>query len=110
MRYYLIDEISHADMEKINDFLNQAAIRSELEKLFWVKIPEDLLSEAQFQHIQCGPHVFAVELGTDWIKIEFFIRNLKDLQCTCQDYCTSQQRDFLINFVQKMIEDLGIRT
>ena len=110
MRYYLIDEISHEDMEKINKFLCQVAMRSELEKLFWVKIPKDLLSEIQFQHIQCGPHVFAVELGMDCIKIEFFIRNLNNLQCTCQSYCTSQQRDFLINFAQKMIEELGIRT
>ena len=110
MRYYLIDEISNADMEKIDEFLYQTAMRSELEKLFWVKIPRDLLSAVQFQHVQCGPHVSAVELGTDWIKIEFFIRNLKDLQCTCQDYCTSQQRDFLMHFVQKMIEDLGIKT
>ena len=110
MRYYLIDEIPHEDMEKINNFLSKNAIRSELGELFWVKISEDLLSEVQFQHVQCGPHVCAVELGTDWLKIEFFIRNLKGLQCTCQSYCTSQQRDFLINFTQKMIEDLGIRT
>ena len=110
MRYYLIDEISRADIDKINDFMNQSAMRSKLEKLFWIKIPRDLLSEVQYQHVQCGPHVFAVELGNDWIKIEFFIRNLKDLQCTCQDYCTSQQKDFLINFAQKMIDDLGIKT
>jgi len=110
MRYYLIDEISRADIDKINDFLNHSAMRSELEKLFWIKIPRDLLSEVQYQHVQCGPHVFAVELGNDWIKIEFFIRNLMDLQCTCQDYCTSQQKDFLMNFAQKMIEDLGIKT
>ena len=76
MRYYLIDEISHQDMEKVNRYLYRAAMRSELEKLFWVKIPKGLLSEIQFQHIECGPHVFAIEPGTDWIKIEFFIRNI----------------------------------
>jgi len=110
MRYYLIDEISYSDMEKINKFLKQNAIRSELEKLFWVKIPADLLNDIQFQHVECGPHVFAVELGTDWIRMEFFIRNQKDLRCTCQGYCTPLQRNFVLNFAQKTIEDLGIRT
>ena len=110
MRSYLIDEISPSDMKKINDFLSQHAIRSELDKIFWAQLHEDLLNDIQFQHLDCRPHVFAIELGTDWIKLEFFIRNLKNMQCKCSDYCTSQQRNFIINFANKIIKDLDIRT
>ncbi len=110
MRYYLIDEISHSDMEKIDEFLKQNAIRSEMEKFFWVQIPKELLSDIQFQHRDCQPHLFSIELGTDQLKVEFFIRNLNHLNCTCQSYCTLEQRDFILNYSQKMIEELGIRT
>ena len=110
MRYYLIDEISLSDMEKIDAFLKQNTISSKLEKLFWIQMPKELLSDIQNQHHECQPHVFAIELGTDRIQVEFFVRNLKNLKCTCQSYCTLQQRDFILNFSQKMIEDLGIRT
>ena len=110
MRYCLIDEISYSDMEKLNKFLKQHAMSSDLEKLFWIQIPKDLLNDIQFQHVECSPHVFAVELGTDWIRMEFFIRNLRNLQCSCQGYCTSLQRNFVLNFAQKTIEDLGFRT
>ena len=110
MRSYLIDEISLSDMEKIDEFLKQNAIRSNLEMIFWVKIPEDLLSDIQYQHRECEPHVFAIELGADWIKLEFFVRNLKDLQCVCSGYCTPQQRVFILNYAHKIIKDLDLRT
>ena len=46
MRYYLIDEISLSDMEKINIFLKENTIGSELEKFFWGRIPKDLLTRS----------------------------------------------------------------
>ena len=110
MRYYLIDEISLSDMEKIYEFLKHNAISSRMVKVFWVPIPKELLSDMQFQHRDCQPHLFAIELGTDQMKVEFFIRNLNNLNCQCQSYCTPEQRDFILNFSQKMIGQLGIGT
>jgi len=97
-------------MKEINGFLKQNTIRSEIGDIFWVRLSEDLLSDIQSQHSDCQPYVFALELGTDWIKLEFLIRSLKDMGCGCQSYCTPQQRDFILNFAHKMIEDLDIRT
>ncbi|HDM09753.1 MAG: hypothetical protein JRI39_02710 [Deltaproteobacteria bacterium] len=110
MRAYLIDEISRADMKKITQFLAQNAIRSSLSKIFWVKIPDDLLSPTQYAHHECQPHVFAVELGDHWVKLEFFVRSLKTMRCTCPGYCTEGQRNYVINFAHTMIQQLGIRT
>lgn len=110
MRAYLIDEISSADMTKISSFLSEYAIKSSLNKIFWVKIPSDLLSPTQYSHPQCQPHVFAIELGNDWIKLEFFVRSSKTMRCTCPGYCTEDQRNFVINFAHSMIRQLGIRT
>ncbi len=110
MRAYLIDEISASNVERIDVFLKKNAITSNLEGLFWMKIPDDLLSPAQFQHRSCRPHVYSLELGPDWLKIELLIRSHKTMQCTCPAYCTAQQRNFVINAVHGMLETLNIRT
>ena len=110
MRSYLLDEISPSDIKKINAFLKKNAVRSSLDQLFWIKIPQDLLSEIQFRHRHCQPYAFAVEVGHAWLKLEFFVRSLKNMRCTCPGYSTRQQQEFIINFAHTMIERLDIRT
>lgn len=105
----LIDEISASDLEKISGFLEKHIV-STLNQIFWVRIPDHLLSDTQFQHHNCQPHVFAVELGPDWVKLEFFIRSLSSMQCACLAYCTVRQRDFIISFAYGMLEELGVKT
>ena len=110
MRAYLIDEIAPSDMRKVIGFLDKNTIKSHIDQVFWVPIPDDLLSDIQLEHHHCQPHVFSVELGSDWIKLEFFVRSLKGIHCTCLGYCTAKQRDYIIRFSHGMIEQLGIRT
>lgn len=110
MRAYLIDEITPSDMKKINDFLKKHATKSSLDRVFWVRIPDHLLRDPQREHRDCQPHVFSVELGPDWIKLEFFVRSLNTLRCSCPGYCTAAQRDYIIRFSHEMIESLDIRT
>ena len=110
MRAYLIDEISASDMKKITLFLKENSSQSSLDAIFWVEIPEDLLAGIQFEHKNCRPHVFALEMGDNWIKAEFFVRTLKTMHCECQIYCTPQQREFILNFVHHMIDTLNIKT
>jgi len=110
MRYYLIDEIAPQDMEKAMEFLGKNAMTSCLDSLFWVRLPDDLLSPEQYEHDRCRPYVFAVETGADWIKFELFIRTLNTMKCTCPTYCSTKQRDFVVNFADSMIEELAITT
>ena len=110
MRAYLIDEISRKDMEKIAEFLKKNAIPSSMDKVFWIQIPEQLLTKEQMAHKECMPYMCAVELGKDWIKVEFFVRSSKNIKCTCCRYCTDEQRNFIINYTNNMIEQLGVRT
>ena len=110
MRAYLIDEIHPSQMEKIHDFLKKNAISSRLDDIFWVKIPENLLSNIQLEHINCRPHVFTVELGAEWIKLEFFVRSLSTMRCSCIGYCTEAQRNYILDFAHNTIDSLGINT
>ena len=110
MRAYLIDEISPSDIKKISLFLKQNSSQSSLENVFWVEIPEDLLTGIQFKHQTCRPHVFAIETGDHWVKAELFVRSLQTMRCDCQSYCSPQQREFILNFMQHMIDTLNINT
>ena len=110
MRSYLIDELSPRDVEKVNRYLTQKALASGLEKIFWVPVPNHLLSHIQSRHRTCQPFVYALELGGKWVKIECFVRSLKGMICECQDYPTPGQMTFILDFAHQMIKDLGIKT
>lgn len=110
MRAYLIDELPPSKIKEIRGFLKKNAISSSLDQIFWVRIPDDLLNETQFQHRMCQPHVFAVELGLDWLKLELFVRSLKTMRCDCPGYCTPVQKDFIFNFADEMIAQLNLCT
>jgi hypothetical protein len=110
MRSYLIDEIAKSDIEKIEAYLEEYAKKSGLSRLFWIGIPDDLLSERQYEHAECKPHVFAVELGDTWLKFELFTRNRANINCTCCDYATRHQINFVLNFANTMIQELEIKT
>lgn len=110
MKSYVIDEISAADMEKIRSFLRRYATRSSLNNIFWLQLPDDLLTAMQIGHRECRPHVFAIELGHNWVRLEMFIRSLTGLRCPCQGYCNTQQLNYIIEFAHRMVEKSGIQT
>ena len=110
MKSYLIDEIGAADLERIRQFLSEKAITSGLDTLFWVKIPDSLLTPLQQQHLPCQPHVFAVEIGQKFAKAELYLRTLREMRCPCQDCCTPSQVDFVMEWVNDMLKDLSIST
>ena len=110
MKYYLVDEISDKDMDKIRGFLKQNAVESQIEGLFWIELSEDLLNKQQSLHKGCQPYRFALEMGKDWIKAELFIRSSDNIRCDCSGYCNASQRDFISNFIESMISKLSIKT
>ena len=110
MRSYLIDEISPRDIKRIDEFLKKDALPSSLNDIFWIKIPEYLLTQKQLAHKECAPYLCAVELGKDWIKLEFFVRSSKNMRCTCAGYCTPEQRNYVIGYANRIIEELGVKT
>ncbi len=110
MRAYLIDEISRADMANIREVLEKQACSSGIEGLYWLEIPEALLSDLQRCHHVCRPHVIAVELGQSWLKMEFLVRNITRIQCPCTAYCTPAQRDYIIQYAHHLLETLRVKT
>jgi hypothetical protein len=110
MRQYLLDEIRKTDQPRIRDYLNEHAIAAGLEGIWWVDLPEDLLSPEQFSHQNHFPFRFAVELGDSFVRFEFLIRSRETMRCSCIGYATRQQRDFILAFADRLVEELELRT
>jgi hypothetical protein len=110
MKSYLIDEIPSADVKRIHQFLGTNALSSGIDTLFWVKVATPLLSPIQQKHLPCHPYVFAVETGQNSLRAELYLRTLRDMKCSCQDYCTPQQAHFVIEWVNEMLQHLSVRT
>lgn len=110
MRQYLVDEILRGDLPRIRDYLGEHAQAASLEGIWWVDLPEDLLSPEQFAHQNCRPFRFAVELGDDFLRFEFLIRSRETMRCACIGYATRQQRDFILSFADRLVQDLSLKT
>lgn len=110
MKSYYIDEISTADLDKITGYLDENGVDSGMEKLFWIEMPSDCLTGLQSEHSECGPHRFAIETGDTWIKAEFFVRTSTKFRCDCNGYCNKNQKEYIIRYIDNMIDKLGIRT
>ena len=110
MRSLLLDELTRADVEKIRDHLESWALASEVRGLYWVPLPEDKLTSLQKDHVDCGPHKFAVELDDQWLKIEFLIRPATGLRCQCCGMADQGQRDHILAWADDLIQRLELST
>jgi hypothetical protein len=110
MRQYLVDELGRSEMEAIRGYLKERTTPSTLDEIFWLEIPQGLLSPLQGEHRDCGPHHLAIEVGKDFIKFEFLVRSRKRFRCECLGYATASQEDFAMAFARRLIQDLNLKT
>ncbi len=110
MKQYVLDEIARPDLPRIKEYLDEKALSSGLDGIWWVEFGREQLSEAQLAHPDCQPHCFAVELGRDFVKFEFLIRSRRTMRCPCIGYATRQQRDWIMEFADRLVAELELRT
>ncbi len=109
MRQIMVDELTREERDNIDSYLKRTLKPGPLVGLYWMTVPQDLLAEAQQGHEQCGPFYVAVELEEDTIRFELLIRSQTNLHCSCIAYATPAQRDFVLRFVDTMLEEEHIR-
>lgn len=111
MRALLFDEIPDEDLDKLRTRLAEIATPSALEDVYWLHLPDDLLTAEQAAHAEsCGPHQVALVIEDGAFKAELLVRGAGAMRCACFGYAGKAQRDFLLNFLDKLVEDLGVRT
>ena len=110
MRALVLDELYPEDLEKVTQHLEGALISSGMEGVFWLELPPDLLTPQQSAHKDCGPHRLALVVEEGSLRLEFLVRAAGSMRCTCTGYATRAQREFGLGFVDRMIEELDIKT
>ena len=110
MRSIIIDELRPPDMEKLISHLEATLGASSLPDVFWLQVPDEYLTPTQREHADCGPHRVAVVLDLDSMKLELLVRASQSLRCSCTGYADGHQREWLIGFVDDLIEQLELQT
>ncbi|HCC54411.1 MAG TPA: hypothetical protein DEQ20_05735 [Desulfobulbaceae bacterium] len=109
MRQFVVDELSQEEQDNLESYLQRTVQSAPMEGMFWLPVPDDLLAEAQQGHEQCGPFFFGIELGRNRLIAEFLVRSQSNLHCTCISYSTPAQRQFLLDFLDRMLADEQIK-
>ena len=109
MKQYVIDQLREDDYDKILGFLQKNTEASEFGDVFWVRLPTDLYNEVQSEHEKCRPFCFAVNLSLKQAAFEMLVRSRQVLRCSCISYADARQRDYIINYADRMLEELKIK-
>lgn len=109
MRYYVVDDINEDHLKLLADTLKDRGLASSMPGLFWLPIPEKLLSPIQKDHLaECGPYAAALEIVRDGLKLELLARARGRMRCECVSYAPPALRDHLMDQVNALLDELGI--
>ena len=108
MKQYLIDELRLEDHAKIKAYLDETLKTSPMSGLYWIPLAEDLLTGDHTTHTECGPHYFSLELQTDRIACELLVRAEQSIRCNCICYASKELRNWLIDYIDAILEKLEI--
>ncbi|MGQ9745372.1 MAG: hypothetical protein ACUVQV_05155 [Dissulfurimicrobium sp.] len=103
MRQYMVDELRQEELNRIRNYLELNCEPSGLGGLYWLHIPEAYLSKTQLEHKSCLPFCTAIEIGSSWVKFEMLIRSRKKIRCNCIAFATSKQRQFILEFADRLL-------
>jgi hypothetical protein len=109
MKQYVVDQLRESDYHQIREYLGKKGESTSLEGIYWVDLPPDLYSAVQSEHSKCHPHYFAVNLNWNEVAFELLIRSRQVIRCNCIAYATKRQQDYIIQFADRMLEDLKLK-
>ncbi len=105
MRQIVIDELSPMERDNIDSYLKRSLKQGAMVDLYWLELPPDLLSSPQQGHEDHGPFFLGVELDNHSVKFELLVRSQSNLHCSCIAYASSSQRQFVFDFIDRMVKE-----
>jgi hypothetical protein len=109
MKQYVIDELRPQDFNRLKDYLDRYTNAAGIVGMYWLELENTLLTPVQADHRECSPHVFALKLENTCLTCEFLVRTQKHIRCDCMAYATQDQRNWLIDQMDAILEKLAIR-
>ncbi len=108
MKQYVIDGLRYNDYQKLKDFLDSHLVSSSIGGIYWLELDPEILTDIQREHVKCHPLVFGLMLEETCLSCEFLVRTQKNIKCECMAYATTDQRNWLIDQVDAILERLDI--
>jgi hypothetical protein len=108
MKQYVIDQLRPNDYFKIKGYFDMNFQKSGIPDVYWLILPPDMMEGAQSEHENCRPFFFALELGPSALSCELLVRTLSQVRCDCMCYATCAQRNWLIQTIDDMFNQLEI--
>jgi len=109
MRAYIVDELGSDDLERFENHLKVKADPSTLGGLYWLNLPQEILSEEQREHTSdCGPHAFGIEITEDSVVMELLVRARSRMRCSCVAYADAEQRAWGMETLDSFFKELDI--
>ena len=109
MRQFVIDELSPMERDNIDSYLKRTIKQGPMIGLYWIELPSDLHSAAQQGHEEHGPFYLAVEVTNSSVKFELLVRSRYNLHCSCIAHASVMQRQFLLEFIDRMVTEEMIK-
>ncbi len=108
MRQYVVDELRKGELDRVKQYLEKQCEPGGVDRLYWLEIPDDLLSDIQIDHRDCRPFCIGIEVTDDSVVFEMLIRSRQKLRCSCIAYASEQQRQFILNFADRLVKETEI--
>ncbi|MBF0235615.1 MAG: hypothetical protein HQK62_12660 [Desulfamplus sp.] len=108
MKQYLIDGLRLEDYEKLKRYCDETFGQPSLGSIYWVEMEPSLMNSMQKDHMECQPHYFAFELEEQQLSCELLVRIKKNIKCDCMSYADKKQREWLMDKVDAILDDLEI--
>ena len=109
MRQYMIDEITFLERDNLDSYLKRTLKPAGLEGVFFLSVPPDLLGPEQQGHGACGPFYFTVILEQNSLRFELLVRSAGNMHCSCIAQATQAQRQFVLDFADRMLAEERIQ-
>lgn len=105
----MIDGLRLSDHAKIKTYLDENLSSSPLGGIYWLELDKKILTPVQAEHTDCHPHVFALMLEETYLSCEFLVRIKSNIKCDCMAYATQEQRNWLMDQADAILEKLDIQ-
>lgn len=108
MRSYCVDDITSEQMAHLTESLTAMELGAGIEGLFWLPVPQQMLTETQQEHAeQCGPHCMALEVTEDSLRLELLVRARNMLRCACIGYASPELERHMIDYIDAILTERG---
>lgn len=109
MRHYVIDDMAPGDRKRLAEELARRGYSAGIEGLFWLPVPDRLLTPLQRGHARsCGPHAMAIEMTATGCDLELLVRARNRLRCDCVGPANEKAKAGMIRLLDEILADLDI--